>query len=355
MITPLFVIIFWFLAGGLSAQQPQADSSQDVPVFRAGTELVYLPVVVFDKSGKSFVNLKVENFKVSEARSGRRNFKDQKIEQLEQAGRLPLRIGIVIDTSGSVGEWRPFRDQISIAAKLVEFMFRGTVSENRGDKMFIAEFSYENNHARTGSSILQIRADWSSDAAYLTKTLNELKPGGWTPLFGSIEQSSRKFLEEARGDFSTILIVISDGHEQEPPHSSETAPRKFFSDFRTSVTSAQLAHLSVYTIGTFSKERAEHNKTGFQRANKNLEEIARLTGGRFHYYPKLTQVPAIVAQIKNDIENRYYLSYKPDQEYKDGEDIKIHVEVGGYDERGQWKKWPNTRLLHRDGYRVIKN
>lgn len=351
---PLFVIIFWFLAGSLSAQQPQTSSPRDVPVFRAGTELVYLPVVVFDKNGRRLGNLKAENFRVSEARSGQKNFKDQKVEQLEQAGRLPLRIGIVIDTSSSVGEWRPFRDQISIATKLIEFMFRGMVSENRGDKIFLAEFTFENHHARTGSSILQIRADWSSDAAFLIKTLLEPKPGGWTPLFGSIEKSSRKFLEEARGDFSTILIVISDGYEQEPPSSGEIT-QKFFSDFRTSIISAQLAHLSVYTIGTFSKERAEHNKTGFQRANRNLEEIARLTGGRFHYYPKLTQVPAIVAQIKNDLDNRYYLSYKPNSEYKDGEDIKIRVEVGGYDERGQWKKWPNTRLLHRDGYRVIKN
>lgn len=354
MIILLLVIIFGGVVGSLLAQQPQAGSTRDMPVFRVGTELVYLPVVVFNKNGERLGNLKVENFKVSEAKSGQGNFKDQKIEQLEQAGQLPLRIGIVIDTSGSVGEWRPFRDQISIATKLIEFMFRGMVSKNRGDKIFIAEFSYENNHARTGSSVLQIRADWSSDAAYLTKTLLDLKPGGWTPLFGSIEKSAKKFLEEARGDFSTILVVISDGYEQEPPSPSDTILRNFFSDFRTSITSAQLAHLSVYTIGTFSKKRAEHNKTGFQRANRNLEGIARLTGGRFHYYPKLTQVPAIVAQVKNDLENRYYLSYKPNPEYKDGEDIKIRVEVGEYDERGQWKKWPNARLLHRDGYRVIR-
>lgn len=346
-----FLTVVAVFSYGAQESQKQPDL-RDSPVIKVSAELVNFPVTVSGRKG-----LGKGNFMVAETISGQREFKVQVIEWAEPTDRLPLRGGIVIDTSGSTAWPGQFRDQKTIAANLVEFIFRSLLKENRGDRIFMAEFNYENHHARTGDSVLQMRTGWSSDQQELTKALLDLKPGGFTPLLGSIEQSSRKFLEEAGGNFSTFLIVISDGYEQRPEtyQPNGMALRKAFSDFRSAIASAQLAHLSVYTIGTFNRVQAANNKEGFKRANKNLADIAGLTGGRFYYYPELTKIPAIVAQIKNDLENRYYISYKPDPNYKNGEDIKIRVEAGEYDEYGRWKRWPNVKLLHREGYKVIKD
>src|SRR5207253_9309552 len=113
--------IFSFLAVAQSAQPPSSDET----TFRADTRLVVLPISVSDKNGKLITDLPQKAFKVFE------NGVEQPIKLFKRED-VPVSLGIIIDTSGSMKEKR---QKVEIASMdLVK-------ASNHDDEVFIVNFN----------------------------------------------------------------------------------------------------------------------------------------------------------------------------------------------------------------------
>ena len=73
-----------------------AVAAQEMPVFRARTDAVYVPVTVTDRSGRFVRGLTADQFEISEGGTRR------PVVQFS-AGRVPVSLGILLDISGSHG------------------------------------------------------------------------------------------------------------------------------------------------------------------------------------------------------------------------------------------------------------
>ncbi len=337
------LIVFFLFCTPLKLQERRLEQDifdNDV-IFSVGIDLVSVPVVVLSQRGRPLEPLRYENFKVYEKRGKNGKFIEQEIDTFIHSEKLPLRAGVLIDTSGSVQSPEQFRYQKDVASEIIKLIFAPLINVGRNNKVFVAEFSYESMTANPEESMYLLKQDWTNKPELLIKAISGMKSLGLTPLFIGIEKASDKFKEEV-GEFSTVLVVISDGYNNLP-----------FSSLSESVSAAQSAHVPVYTIGTAAPSYVSLDWKLPKESKKNLREIAKGTGGRFFYLPSLKEIINVAARILNDLDNRYYLEYKLNPEYQKGDDIRLKVEIGDYDKRGRWRLM-KVRLLHRSGYTVNK-
>ncbi|MBI2063755.1 MAG: VWA domain-containing protein [Candidatus Yanofskybacteria bacterium] len=315
---------------------------RDIPLFSAEVGVVNITVVVLGKNSEPLPRLGKQNFKVEERRVGEKNFSEVEIN-LDLPEQLPLRGGMIIDTSGSTSE--QFLYQLDVASELVKWIIREINDKKRGDRFFVSEFYYEPLDQDPVKGVFTLKQDWTGDinaliGAIIRKTK---KAAGVSPLFGSVELATRKFKEELDGNFANFLIVVSDGQNNMP-----------FSSLKGSTFTAQAANLPIYTIGTASHDSNVVDPELRDYFEENLKNISQLTGGRFFDLPKHEKFPEIAAQILTDLRNQYRLSYKLSPDYKDSDEIQIRIQVGSEDKNGKWRQMP-AKLLHREGYKVIKD
>lgn len=338
----LIVILAFGLVFSQSAKpQEISDSPPGAPLFSTEVGLVNVTVVALGRSGESLLRLEKHNFKVEERKVGEKTFREVEIN-LDLPEQLPLRGGILIDTSGSTAE--QFLYQLDVASELVKWIIREISDKKRGDQFFVSEFYYEPLDQNPAKGVFTLKQDWTDDINALVGAIirETKKAAGGSPLFGSIELSARKFMDEP-GNFANFLIVVSDGQNNMP-----------FSDLKNSAYFAQAANLPIYTIGTASHDPTKIDPVIREEFERNLKETSRLTGGRFFDLPSQDKLPEIARQILRDLRNQYHLSYKLNPDYKNGDEIQIKIEVGGKDKNGKWRRTPG-KLLHREGYLVIEN
>lgn len=333
----IFAILLTTFAG---SAQDQSSQQNIFPTFKVEVGIVSIPVVVLDKNGRPLPEADRIKFRVFERKTNERDFQEQKTE-VSQPETRPLRGGILIDTSGSAKN--QFRYQKDAASEVVKWIVRSITNKNRGDKFFVAEFYYEMLEKNPDKGIFSVKQDWTDEIKPLVAAIaRDIKrAAGVSPLFGSIRSAANKF-RDSDGRFANFLIVISDGQNNVR-----------LSSLKDAAYGAQAADLPIYTIGTAS-HTAGIDRITLTDFENNLKDIAKVTGGRFFDLPDHNRWPSIATQILRDLKNRYHLSYKVDPRYQHNDEVKIRVEVGNYDQNGQWKIRPNARLLHRDGYKVIK-
>lgn len=104
-------ILAALLTASLAAQTPSKPTTpgdEDVPIFRAETQLVDLHVSVLDKNGKMITDIPESAFKVYE------NGIEQKIKKFRRED-VPVSMGLIIDNSGSMKEKRARVEAASLA------------------------------------------------------------------------------------------------------------------------------------------------------------------------------------------------------------------------------------------------
>ena len=319
--------------------QAASDLPPEPPVFSTEVGVVNISVVVLDKNNKPLPRLNKNNFRVKERRANERYFREIDIS-LDQPERLSLRGGIILDTSGSTTD--QFRYQLDVASEVVKWIIRTINDKNRGDKFFVAEFYYETLDLNPAEGLFTIKQDWTDDVNALVGAIirKTKKAAGASPLFGGISSAAQKFKNEHGGNFANFLIVIADGQNNLP-----------FSDLKNSTYLAQSVNLPVYTIGTVSHKKIDPSVVfDFEQ---NLKQISVLTGGRFFDMPGQDKLPQIAKQILLDLKNQYRLSYKLSSDYKNGDNVRVVIEVGNTDSSGKWRPMA-AKLLYGNSYRVIK-
>jgi VWFA-related protein len=148
--------------------------------------LVNVVATVTDDRGQYVPDLTADDFIVTE------DGQTQTISHLTQSNDLPVSVGVVLDTSGSMER------KIGTATNAVDRFFR-TIHED--DDIFLMTFS--------DRPIL--RQDFTSDRTKLTSALRRVTVGGGTALYDALDDGLRK-IKNGEHEKKAILL-ITDGED----------------------------------------------------------------------------------------------------------------------------------------------
>ncbi len=242
--------------------------------------LVELYTTVSDKAGFLIRDLVAEDFEIFE------DSRPQKISKFQLVEDLPLTLGIVIDSSGSMFESMG-------EARRAALGFLENILTPR-DRVFALAFS-------SRPVLLMPR---TSDVGAVKARLEGLMANGATALHDAIV-TSLYYYRGIRG--RRAMVLLSDGED-----TASTI------GFRETLEYAKRSGVAVYTIGL----RIGKTSTGVRR---KLASLSQETGGRTFFIKTAVELDAVYAEIERELRSQYLLAYNSDQE---GEpDVYHEIEV----------------------------
>ena len=248
---------------------------------------VHLNASVFDQAGRSIQTLGKDAFTVYE--DGVR----QTIAGFSHED-LPVSLGILIDSSGSMYDKRAAVDQASI--DLVKL-------SNREDEAFLVDFSTE----------AFIDQDFTSDIGKLEQGLSFVKSSGGTAIYDAVVASADYLAKNAKRP-KQVLLIVTDGEDNASSATLEQAIRRI----------QDLDGPVIYSIGLLfgdtSKSEARH-------ARRVLETLSEETGGQAYFPKSLREVDPIAKEVANDIRTQYTIAYHSTKAPELGGYRQIHVEA----------------------------
>jgi VWFA-related protein len=199
------------LMPSLGAQQDIESGQDETFRFRSGVELINVTATVSDSSGRFVPGLAKDDFRVYE------DDQPQTITHFS-AERVPVSLGVVIDTSGSMAG-----EKLQSARSALNRLFELMEPE---DEIFLYEFS------DTGG----LAQNWTSDRQVLARAVRRLNAQGGTAMYDAVSDAV-PIAAEGRHR-KKALVVISDGNDT----SSQTNVRSLKQQIRES-------EILVYAIG----------------------------------------------------------------------------------------------------------
>jgi len=194
-----------FLVLTLAAQTPTA--------LRVDVRLINVVATVTDDVGRHIPNLTADDFTVLEDGVA------QKIVHFTQDYDVPVSVGILLDTSGSM------QGKMKAATEAVERFIRNVHPD---DDIFLMTFARE----------IHLEQDFTNDRRKLSRALNEIKVSGGTVLYDALQEGLDK-IRLGRHDKRAILL-ISDGFDA---GSRKTKLQELLGSIRSS-------EVLVYGLGT---------------------------------------------------------------------------------------------------------
>jgi len=318
----LWIAILGFLAavavlGGQQAQPPAPPQSSPEAPAQAGRQgtiirnvnLVEVLFSVVTKREKLVTDLNKENFKVFDDGT------QQEITDFSQPTDLPLRIGMVLDTSNSIRERLKFEQDAAI-----DFIFNAL---RRGkDQAFLMTFD-------DGAQIIK---DFTGDTGDIRDTILKQRAGGGTSLYDAVYAASDHLLKDSplppgpNSDVRRVLVVISDGDDNSSNRSRGE-----------SVEMAQRAGVIIYSISTSTdwisaedeKDPAKRISRKYEKGegDKVLEQLALETGGRVFFPYKVDDLGQSFLDIGDELRHQYALAYSPAGRSPDGKYHTIRIQT----------------------------
>ncbi|MEO8368345.1 MAG: VWA domain-containing protein [Candidatus Solibacter sp.] len=282
-------------------QQPaQADEPTRIQVDVTRVSLLY---TVTDRKGRFVTNLTKDDFEVVESK------KPQSILEFNAESDLPLRLGILIDTSNSIRERFKFEQDAAI-----EFL-NNTLHANQ-DRAMLVKFD-------TSAELI---SDLVGDTEKLATAIRSLRPGGGTALYDAIFFACRDKLsqDQPKHKFRRAIVIVSDGDDNQSHYTRDQA-----------LEMAQKADVVIYGISTnISKIESDGDKV--------LKYLTSETGGKAFFPFKVEDLEQSFENIANELRHQYNIAYKPEPLKTDGlfhpidlrvknrKDLVVHVRKGYY-------------------------
>lgn len=277
------------LAGAAAfAQQPPLNPDDDRNRIVLDVSRVNMLYTVSDKKGRFVTDLRADDFQIIESK------KEQQILEFTAESDLPLRLGILVDSSNSIRDRFRFQQEAAIE-------FINQVIRPRQDKAVIVAYD----------TAAELVADLSGDTEVLAKAIRGLRPGGGTALFDAIFYACRDKLmqDQPRHKFRRAMIVLGDGDDNSSRYTRDQA-----------LEMAQKADVVVYAIST--------NNTKIDRdGDKVLKYFAEETGGVAFFPFKVQDLSQSFENISNELRHQYNVLYRPDPLKTDGLYHKVDIKV----------------------------
>ncbi|MGP8251866.1 MAG: VWA domain-containing protein [Terracidiphilus sp.] len=273
-----------------SAAQPAqqgttADAAQQP--FKIIVNEVPLIFTVTDGRGHYIPNLQQSDFALLDNQRA-----PEKVNRFRQQINLPLRVGLLIDTSTSIHSRFQFEQQSA-----TEFLLE--VLKARGDRAFVMGFDVTPD----------VTQDWTNNLDALETGVNKLKSGGGTALFDAVYTACRDKLLTSRGPepVRKALIVISDGEDNQS--------RVYLNE---AIKECQRADTIIYSISTnWTPSRGPGDKV--------MQELAEETGGEPFFPPNVEDMATSFSDIETELRSQYELDYTPADFKTDGSFRTIYL------------------------------
>jgi VWFA-related protein len=272
---------------------------------RIDTTLVQIPVTVTDPLNRFVTGLEKEHFKVFEDKV------EQTIAQFSSED-APLSIGLVFDTSGSMG------GKLQKSRQAAVQFFK---TANPEDEFFLIEFNDRP----------ELVVPFTTDTEDIQSRLTFTQSKGKTALLDGVYMAMNT-MKKARNPRKAVLI-ISDGGDNNSRYTE--------SEIKNAVREADV---QIYGIGIF-EGMGSRGRTPEEMAGPGLlSEVAELTGGRSYNVENVNELADIAAKIGIELRNQYMLYYTPKNQVRDGK--YRHVQVKLVQPRGL----PPLKPFYRLGY-----
>src|ERR1700732_1943805 len=327
LIMALAVMAILLLPGRHSAQQPPApgqstpplaatpDGAQAPPagqnptVIQSRVNLVDILFTVLNRRNKLVPDLEKADFKIFDDKV------PQEIRYFSKQTDLPLRIGMLLDTSNSIRDRLKFEQDAS-----TNFLF--SVLRHNKDEAFVMTFDDEP----------QVIQKFTGDAGALRDEILKTRAGGGTAIYDAIYSACLKELSHPPrppGDqpdvVRRVMILISDGEDKLSNHTRAEA-----------IEMAQRASVVIYTISTSTQwialsqtdpSKAANRKNHLTNGDKILQQLAEETGGRAFYPYHVDDLDQSFQDIGEELRNQYSISYNPTNYLMDGRYHRIRIET----------------------------
>jgi Ca-activated chloride channel family protein len=286
---PLHAQNSYVTPGGLGVSSPGTDSTQpnSVVTIKSRVNEVNVLFIAMNKHGKFVRDLNKNDFSILDDHKP-----PQQIVRFSQQTDLPLQIGLLIDTSGSVHARFQFEQDAAIG-------FLQHTLRPHYDHAFAMGFSAKG----------KVVQDFTDNVTLLAAGIQRMQDGGGTALFDAIYSSCKEKMLKDDSDrpVRRALIVVSDGEDNQSEHTLGQA-----------IYMAERAGVIVYTIST--------DDSGLiLRGDKILEQISDSTGGRAFFPFKMKDIKTSFSAIEDELRSQYIISYHPADFDPDGRFRSIEI------------------------------
>jgi Ca-activated chloride channel homolog len=341
-----------------NSQKPD-EEVDDGDVVRVETQLVSVPAVVTTSTGRPVAGLRPENFLLFE------NGQPQRITNFATT-EAPFEIALLLDTSGST------RADVALIRQAANAFVDAL---RPGDRVALVGF----NTAGRGQSVsakVEVLAKLTDDRKTLRNGIENLGSSNGTPFYDALEIIADEVFgksprEEMRG--RRAVVALTDGVDSTSDTDFPVARTKLIrsgvatyfievntedfvedrllkdcqDDGRLSLSAKQLqryrqvffprARAEDYAdfcqMGSF--ERMQISRDLYNLARREMNELAKSTGGRNFLAASLQDARVAFANVANEIGTQYSLGYYPNDKARDGKFRTIRVEVQGVREKAQ--------------------
>src|SRR5579859_4712401 len=329
-ITALFLafILFAFpVSESAQQQQPQPapstpqETQQSQTTIKVPVNLVDVLATVLNRRNKLVPDLAQEDFKLLDENA------PQMIKYFSRQSDIPLRIGLLLDTSNSIRDRIKFEQDAA-----VNFLY--TVLRRGKDQAFAMTFDDEPQMIQT----------FTGDTGMLRDHILKTRAGGGTAVYDAIYEACAKHLSNPPrppGDqpdiVRRVMILISDGEDNLSDHTRSEA-----------IEMAQRTGVVIYTISTsiqWVTTTAEKDcratgtcKYHLTDGDKVLQGLAEETGGRSFYPYHVDDLDQSFQDIGDELRNQYQITYNPSNFVPNGKYHRIKIEIpkfNGYQVRAR--------------------
>jgi VWFA-related protein len=359
----LSALLFAGTSALLCAQQTTSPAAAEKPDDKPASSLktpgheVQLAVTVRDKKGAFVPTFDKNDLTLTE--DGR----PQTIQSLSRDANQPYKVGLLVETSHSVGA--AIEEVRKASAQFVDAMVPAQPRAGHPDQAFLIHFDRQ----------VELLEDFTSSRDKLHKELDDLsatrerhddtegpettgddrerptRTRNASQLYDAIFLACDELLKKEEG--RKAIVVFSDGIDR---GSKDT--------LNDAVDAADRANVAIYTV--YSKGQQENDNVGFPRDNRRggigypgggggypgggggypggggqqrrepkpivdgkkiMEEIARRTGGHAFEARKREDIEPIYKLIAEELQGQYVLTYTPDKPDTDGGFHKLAVKA----------------------------
>jgi Ca-activated chloride channel family protein len=275
-----------------SKEKEEEQQQKDDDTITLGRVLVLLDVTVVDPANKPVMDLKQDEFLVTEDKS------PQKIEFFSRE-QVPVSLVFAIDTSGSM---RPKLDTVVKASS-------NLVKEGRaGDEMAVIEFKDQP----------ELLEEFTGDINDVIDTLNGLVASRQTAMLDALYLAADYASKEGKNRRKAVLVV-TDGLDNDS-----------YYKFNEVVNHLREIDVQIYLIGFISdldRDSGLFKKSAKDKAENLLTKLAEETGGKAFFPRELSETHNIAEQISTDLRTQYSIGYYPSNSKKDGSFRAVKVQV----------------------------
>ena len=285
------------------ANQKQPPKQNQPPPIVVTTGLVHLVVTVTDRHRNFVTDLDQSDFNVFE------NGAPQQIRFFGRETDLPLRIGLLLDTSNSIRPRLSFEQEAAID-------FLNKVIRRNKDMAFLMTFDNEP----------EVVQKFTGDLALLTDAIRRQRAGGGTALDDAIYMASQELSnpplpEGPDPDVRRVIVVISDGDDNLSDHALSDA-----------IEAAIRSEAAIYAISTNTDwlaidDETQPSKYHLDEGDKVLQMFANETGGRVFFPYRIDDLAQSFLDIGTELRSQYYIAYSPTIPLSMGKYRRIDVQT----------------------------